>query len=200
MDESVKKEFTVNGYMFGNKTDVEIAHQELNAIKFIEKKLEGRNLDTIRSVYQAALEKKMFRTPVGYNYLSELQRRMIRMGISADDIPGIPLYQVFNNQIDEKPKPERTIIVKKKKDELALKNARLSLAVLIMAIIIIALFAISMTGSNPNILNYRNTVINEYSEWEQDLTDREAKIREKERELNITYSDSSVLEGAYESD
>ena len=40
-------------------------------------------------------------------------------------------------------------------------------------------------ADNPNILNYKTAVLNEYAEWEQDLKEREAVIREKELELDI---------------
>ena len=184
MDEAQKKEFTVGGFTFGNKEDVELAEQEISAVKFIDKKIEGRNAETIKSVYQAALEKRLFRTPVGYTYLYDLQRKRIGMGISKEDIPGVPLYQVFNSNLDDKPKPERTVRIRKKKDELHRKNARLTIAVLVLAFLVVVLFAISMTGSSPTVLNYRRTVQNEYAEWEQQLKDREAAVREKERELN----------------
>ena len=36
------------------------------------------------------------------------------------------------------------------------------------------------------MLNYKTAVLNEYSEWEQELTQRENAVREKESELGIT--------------
>ena len=49
--------------------------------------------------------------------------------------------------------------------------------------LIVAMFAITFTSKNPNILNYRQAITNEYSTWEQELTEREKVIREKERQL-----------------
>ena len=43
-----------------------------------------------------------------------------------------------------------------------------------------------MKSENPNILNYEQNLINKYAQWEQELSERESIIREKERELNIT--------------
>jgi flagellar capping protein FliD len=42
-----------------------------------------------------------------------------------------------------------------------------------------------MKGSTPNILNYEKALQNRYAEWNQELSDREEAIREKEKELLI---------------
>ena len=41
------------------------------------------------------------------------------------------------------------------------------------------------TGENDNIINYKSNVTNRYSSWEQDLTEREKKVRQAEKELGI---------------
>lgn len=51
--------------------------------------------------------------------------------------------------------------------------------------LVIVMFVISTTSSNPTVLNYESVLQNRYSEWEQQLSDREQVIREKERELLI---------------
>ena len=78
MEKEKEAEYTVNGFRFGSKDDVEIAQQELSAIQYIDKKIENRSAETILSVYQATLEKRMFRTPIGYAYLHDLQKRMLQ--------------------------------------------------------------------------------------------------------------------------
>ncbi len=45
------------------------------------------------------------------------------------------------------------------------------------------MFMIAVNSDNPNILNYETTIINKYASWDQELTERENKIREKEAEL-----------------
>ncbi len=50
---------------------------------------------------------------------------------------------------------------------------------------VIVMFVIATTGSNPTIVNYERTLQNRYAEWEQQLSDREQVIREKEKELLI---------------
>ena len=193
MDNNKKSEFTVAGFTFGSATDVELAQTELSAIQYIEKKIENRNADTVLSVYQGAIERKLFRTPVGYAYLHDLQRRMKGMGVDIHSIPGIPLMQVYNSVLDVEEKPRRSVAVPKKvkRDALRQQNNRLKIAVVVLSVLLVLLFIISLNGSTPTILNYKHVVQNEYSEWSDELTARERAVREKEKDLNI---DNSLYE------
>ena len=185
MEQDTKKQYTVNGYLFGDPADVEIANQELTKIKYIDKKIERHSGETILAVYQAALEKKMFRTPVGYGYLHQLQKKLVGLGIERERIPAIPLYQVFNNNYKTQERPPR--LTPKKTVHPDVKKMRYSLwGNVILVILVIALFVITITGENANIINYRNAIVNEYSDWEDELTEREQLVREKERELGIS--------------
>jgi len=186
MDE--EKSLCVEGFRFGTKEDMELAEQEISAIRYLEKKLENRNGETILSVYQATLEKRVFRTPIGYTYLKSLQRKMIQMGIKKERIPEIPLYQVFNDSYKTTERRIRTVS-KPKKDE-NIRKFRYSLLLnVVLVILVFVLFAISLNGKHPNILNYRNNIENEYASWEQELQQREQQIRKLEQELGISYED-----------
>ena len=177
MEQDTKKQYTVNGYLFGDQADVEIANQELSKIKYIEKKIERHNGETILAVYQAALEKKMFRTPVGYSYLHQMQKRLVNMGIDKNRIPAIPLYQVFNNNYKTEERPPRLTV--KKQVHPDVKKLRYSIwGNVILVILVIVLFAITLTGENANVINYRHAIQNEYSEWDDELTERENIVRE----------------------
>lgn len=191
MDKEQQAANTVNGYLFGSAGDVELANQELNAAKYIEKKIADKNVNTVLSIYRAALEKKMFRTPVGYSYMHELRNRMIRGGIKPEDIDPIPLYQVFGNLEDDKPR--RVVTVKKKREPYEKKNAILTMVNIILVILVIVMFIISMSGNRPTVLNYRRALENEYSSWKEELNEREQTIRERERELNITYTEQDSI-------
>ena len=75
-------------------------------------------------------------------------------------------------------KPEET-----KKE---MTKLRVSMIVnVILALLVAGMFFVAMTGNNPNILNYKNAILNEYAAWEQELTDRENAVREREQELGI---------------
>lgn len=185
MEQETKNQYTVNGYLFGDAEDVKLAQQEVSAIQYMDKKMERYNGEGILAVYQAALEKKLFRTPIGYQYLQQLQKRMQSMGVPKENIPPIPLYQVYNNHYKTEEPPVRKPV--KKKVDPQVKKLRYSiLGNFILVCLVIALFAITLTGENANAINYRNAIVNEYSQWEQELTERENTVREKERELGIS--------------
>jgi len=185
MEQDTKKQYTVNGYLFGDLADVEIANQELSKIKYIDKKIERHSGETVLAVYQAALEKKLFRTPVGYGYLHQLQKKLIGLGIEKERIPAIPLYQVYNDNYKTQERTPR--LTPKKVVPPDVKKLRYSIwGNVVLVILVILLFAITLTGENANIINYRNAIVNEYSDWEDELTEREQIVREKERELGIS--------------
>ena len=54
---------------------------------------------------------------------------------------------------------------------------------LILILSVIGMFFISMTSSNPTILNYEAKLLDKYAAWEQELTEREQEIRAKEDRL-----------------
>ena len=188
MEDGNVRKYTVNGFQFGSDKDRELAETEYSSIQYINGKIENRSAETILSVYQGAIERKMFRTPVGYAYLHDLQKRMVSMGMTREKIPPIPLMQVFDNSATVEDKPRREVVAnkRKKRNELREKNRILVIANIVLILLVIALFAISLKGSTPNMLNYRSAIINEYSSWEQELSLREGQIREKEKELGIS--------------
>ena len=60
-----------------------------------------------------------------------------------------------------------------------------SSTILGLVIIIGLLFAITGNSKNENILNYKKLITNQYATWDQELTEREAIIREKEKLLMV---------------
>ena len=76
------------------------------------------------------------------------------------------------------------------------KKLRTSVIVnLFLAILVIAMFAITLKSDNPNILNYKNVIVNQYASWEQELSEREKQLRQKENELGLEWkADEDIYE------
>ena len=55
----------------------------------------------------------------------------------------------------------------------------------LLMIAIIAMFTITLESDNPNVLNYERALTDRYASWEQELTEREQAVRQRERELQI---------------
>lgn len=182
-----KTDWVVDGFQFATEQDAELAKNEVIRIQRLEAKLDYNNIEMINAVYKKALDNRVFKTPVGYVFLKKLQiilRKMQAGGEKAADIPVQGVYSLRDSTApvlerirvsNEKPKP------KPEKKTIALRTSMLINAALL--IMVLLMFWISTTGSNPTILNYKHALQNKYSQWEQELSERENAVREKEREL-----------------
>lgn len=180
----------VSGFAFYSEKDAALAEQERQKIAYLDKRIDRTNLESVLAIYKKALEDRVFRTPVGLEYLRELQGELKkRQDELGEEIPPIPLWTNFAD-IREKTAPARRRIQPAPKED---KNTtfRLSLIMnIVMIVAIIAMFVITLNSDQPNILNYERNLQDKYATWEQELTQREQTVREKERELHIEVADS----------
>lgn len=178
-----EEQFKVNGFLFGNNDDVKQAREEVGNIKFLEQKISFEDTGATLRIYEKAIEERIFKTPVGFGFLRKMQMEMMERGVPEENIKPIPMYQVYSRK--EEVKPARIFKKKIKPDKTKLYLRYSVLLNLIFLFIVVGMFVISFFGEMPNIVNYRYRIQNEYSVWEQELTEREERIKEKERELNL---------------
>lgn len=178
-----KTEWMVDGYLFGSPADAEQARTERKKALYFEAKLEGKPAKSVLAVYHKLLEEKVFVTPVGWEYLKQLQEKMRVLGAEEEEIKPIPLYSTFVHK-EEKKSNRRP---QEPKEKIPYQNRfRGSVVVNIMLVILVlVMFMIASGSDNPNIINYKNAIVNEYASWDQELTTREKAVREKEAELGI---------------
>lgn len=170
------------GFLFYTQDDALAAEREIEKIRYLEERLDDSNALNVLAVYNKALDSRTFKTPVGIEYLRTLQKYLWEQGV--EDVRDIPLYHNYTYGVlkEKKYEPARQVVKPGRKIGIKEKY-RLSLAVnVLLAILIAGMFWVSLTGSNPNILNYERVLLNKYSSWEQELTERENAIRERERE------------------
>ena len=53
----------------------------------------------------------------------------------------------------------------------------------LLFVVIGILYFVLLKSETPNMINYENAIADKYATWEQELTERESVIREKEIEL-----------------
>ncbi|HAF25743.1 MAG TPA: hypothetical protein DCG85_00355 [Lachnospiraceae bacterium] len=192
--------YIVEGFAFYTKEEAEKAERELKKIRLLDERLDPDNLPAVRALYIKALDQEVFETEIGLTYLRNLQMHLIGEGyLKSDEKPLIIKYSKTQWEKEtERMLEEQKALEKKYKDkaderigraknkagEAIGKMKNLYLAVGVLVLLIIAMFLLTLTGKNPNIINYRNAVINEYSDWQKDLEQREAELRKKEAELN----------------
>lgn len=173
----------IDGYLYGNEEDVNLAKEEKKTAVYLQSKINYDDIETALKIYEKAVKDKIFKTPVGWEYLKVMRYEMIKRGMPEEKISPIPLYLVFSKK--EEAKPVRIFQIKEDKNELK-ETLRISLwANIALIILVVGMFLITLFGDNTNILNYKYKIENEYAGWHQQLQEREAAIREKEAELNI---------------
>lgn len=186
-----KKEqvYVVEGFAFASENEAEVAKKEREGIRYIKEKTNMSTPDMVLQIYNKMVREKMFVTSVGYAYLFDLQE-YLRTNPTIKDEDILPI-EVVHPTLQESLKEEKQKHqvqmqeLKKKTAKKPLTDAalqgkyKLSLLVnLILTISVVAMFLISATSGHPTILNYEEELLNHYSAWEQELTEREAALRE----------------------
>lgn len=182
-----KDNLLVDGYRFGSYQDAGLAEEEQKKIEYFRRRITGRTPQNLLAVYDKILDEKIFQTPLGWEYLKEVQQQLHTSGVPEDMIRPIPMYVTFSHMTgDELDRSEvrqriRPFRKKKKTDKF-----KISLIVnVFLAILVVAMFIITLNSDNPNILNYKKVIVDQYASWEQELSEREQAVKEKERELQI---------------
>ena len=178
-------ELVVGGYRFGTVADAETARMEVKKIAAVEQRLDYSKPQNVLQVYNKAIDNKVFLTPVGMAYLQKMQEQLIRRGMPKEKIKPIPLYATFSNKTENNSSIKRSVASRTPQVEY---KGHLATSICINVLLVLALAAmimLSLHSDVPNIVNYRTAVVNEYSEWEQQLQEREQAVRQAERTLGL---------------
>lgn len=197
----MEREFLVEGYRFLSEEEAKKAERELAKIKALDEKLDEDNHAAVKALYIKAVDQQVFETQIGFAYLRNLQSYLIAEGALLPDEKPLPvLYSKVQQEKEisdikeeyyarEKELEQITEgkIAAQKEQILQAKQKCRSFMIVsaVLAVMVIGMFLITLTGKNENILNYKNAITNQYAEWEQELSQREAAVRQKELELNM---------------
>ncbi|MCR5595580.1 MAG: hypothetical protein K6G12_07015 [Lachnospiraceae bacterium] len=191
-------EMIVGGFVFGTAADAKLAREELERIEYLDSNMNYANTSKVMQLYDKALDTKMFHTPVGWRYMGKLKNILLESGYIEEEIRPIPLYNVFARSEENHSVAERIRPAKRKPDPYKGRFYFSMMITGVLVAVVIAMFVIALKSETPNMINYRNAIINEYADWEQELKDREDTVRMKERELNIvsplTHEEQKTLE------
>ncbi len=179
----MSKELIVGDYMFSTLEEANVAKLELDKIQKLTEKLVDADDEMLFKVYNRSIEKNTFRTPVGLEFMKVLKKRLEKSRKIKDNVLPIPV-SVNNLEISEAKEKEDDI--KKVRDDAKKYSSFFKWSLFINAvlvIVIIALFVITGTSKNPNIINYENALIDKYSSWESELNQKEKDLRVKEKEI-----------------
>lgn len=182
-----KEQYEVEGFIFASEAEAEQAKKEREGVKYIRSRVDMDHPEQVLKIYNRMIVENMFSTAVGLSYLKDLQEYLTTIAyVQKEEIRPIPVvHPSAEEQIKEIKQKEKQKI--KKITEKAVTDKELQkryqvsfVANIVLVICVVLMFAISATSGHPNILNYETEIINRYSAWEQELSEREAALRELE--------------------
>lgn len=200
--------YNIGGYIFDDENKAKKAAKELKAVEYILGQIRDSDEKAVLTVYNKLLNQRMFSTEIGMSFLAQLRQNLLDSEVfTPEDIP--PVYSLeeppkdvtpeeqtedTNSSSDEKvskakkEKADKKVVAKVTNDSSEIKRLKAINKVLLILCIalllcVLGMFYVSTTINSPTILDYEEKLIDKYSSWEQDLTEREEAIKEKEQEL-----------------
>ena len=188
MDDKNMQGVETGGFLFLNGADAALAEKEQKQIAYLEKKLDYQNPEQILAVLQKLIEERSFKTPVGILYLKKMQDFLMnKVNLDKGRIPYIPVDMPCERTVQEKRTELNSVrLATQKRQEIQKSNHKISVLLnVVLVIALIIMFWVTLQSETPNMINYRIAIENKYAAWEQELTEREDRVREQERELGI---------------
>ncbi len=180
------KEHKVAGYYFANTHDYKEAKREAETVEYIKSNTDMNDMNKTLKLYHKLVERKTLKTIIGYEFLKELQERIVRGGIvTADNLPPIRIeweekqIRAYSGELDHEAEQRHLSTIADYK--IKLRNSRIISGFLV--VIIIAMIIISIFSDRDVFSNFENATINKYSAWEEELDAREKALDEREAEL-----------------
>lgn len=176
------KKFTFMGHTFEDEKQLLLAKKEAEAIEYLRAKTDFNNGEMLIRLYHRIIDNKMMETEIGIDFLVEIRKRIIEMGIMKEEqlkeIPELKKRKAKKKAAEKKSK-ELLLIEKVKR-----QNAVLVVVCLFLSALVIGMFVILLTGKrSPLAIRYEEELINKYASWAQELTQREHELNDRIAEL-----------------
>ena len=186
-----KNGIMINGFCFENEEEAAQAKKEADGVRYLREKINTDAPESVLGIYNKMVQQRLFETAVGYTYLGELQEYLKSIPfIDAEAILPIPVqHPVLEESIQKKRRAERkttpeTQIQVQNFDFRKRYQAALYVC-LVLFLCIVGMFAVSISSSSPTILNYETKLIDRYEQWERELEEREAALKEREDRKSV---------------
>jgi hypothetical protein len=190
--------YKINGFLFETEEEAQKAKKEMDAIRYIRSQTKMNDPDVVLRLYDKLVKQNYFETPVGIEFLRNLQVQLNAVPyIKKEDIAPIPIpnqtlekekdQKLARHEAREKHTEEKKWIAEKKavseRRYRKLFHVTTILCAMLIAIVV-GMFVITYrSGTDMNIYNYEQQVIDKYESWEQELEQREADVTKREQAL-----------------
>lgn len=188
----IDNQYIVDGIFFSSRKEYERALKDKENIEYISAKMDLTNPRTVMKLYNSLIKKNTLTTAVGFVFLKQLYDVI---ALSAD----VDLNQVYALEKDRyinangsssdylstvRATASQSLTANKDYNRLSNTNKILKFTVLILIGCVVAMFIFTMKADTLTYNNAKESVINEYEQWNSELTQREKELDEREETLN----------------
>ena len=151
--------YIINSYQFETKEEYEQALQEKNGINYLNAQLDVNNIEKVYQLYTELVDKKIFITVIGIDYLKKLRGILLRDSrFSADNLRPIRITTV-NKQVKNRVEKYisskyETEVRQHKKEKEGIRN-KLNTSIIINVVLVIMLIAMFFISRLFNIIKIR---------------------------------------------
>lgn len=178
-----KDALVVDGFVFPSAQEAQIAIKEQKNIEIIRSRMEDSDEKALYELYTKLMERQMFKTMIGFSFLSELRHRLINeYSYSPEELPTVTLPKRMEY---DKVDTINQSVLDTRVEELLLIKKRMTITIVALVFMVLAMFVIAAVNPNVGYVNTENKILNKYSAWQEDLEQREKAVKEKEAELNM---------------
>ncbi len=194
--------YNIGGYIFDDENSAKKAAKELKAVEYVIGQLKNADASDVLTVYKKLLNQRLFSTDIGMGFLNQLRQNLLDSGsFEPSDIPEVYSLESPEDQeaaddsqttSESKDVVNRSVVPQKrdgyshpdsKYNRLRVINSILLVISLTLLVCVCGMFYINSTINSPNILNYKESITNEFSSWKQELEQKEKELNERERKL-----------------
>lgn len=195
----LKERRVVEGFVFDNDEEYQMALKDAEMFEILWGKIKNSNGKMAIELYESLLVSDKIKTVVGMYNIKLLQNYLIKNGyVSENEIT--PIVGFIGKKVSttdavksyEYAYKMKYLVDQKVNDKLEKYKSMvgtLKVVVLILSVVVAIMFVVQANGGTANYASAKEAVIDEYSEWEENLNDREKEVKEREEELK-TYDNN----------
>ena len=189
----LKERRVVEGFVFDNDEEYQMALKDAEMFEILWGKIKNSNGKMAIELYESLLVSDKIKTVVGMYNIKLLQNYLIKNGyVSENEIT--PIVGFIGKKVSttdavksyEYAYKMKYLVDQKVNDKLEKYKSMvgtLKVVVLILSVVVAIMFVVQANGGTANYASSKEAVIDEYSEWEENLNDREKEVKEREEEL-----------------
>lgn len=183
----------VEGFIFDNDEEYQLALKDKEMFDILWKKIRNSDGKVVLELYETLILSDKIKTVVGMYNVKLVQNYLIKNGyVTLNEIT--PIVGFVGKRVSTND-AMKTYEYKYKMKYLADKNVNdklekyksmistLKIAVIILSIVVAIMFGVQINGGTANYASAKEDIIDEYSEWEENLNNREKEVKEREEEL-----------------